>query len=74
MFTIYFLVQKTLQTGYLSLETESQIQALFHHRCNTDDIEALICLQQAVALGCVKRQALEIQECVALRTPQLQLA
>ena len=74
MFSIYCLVQKTLQTGYLSLETESRIQALFNQRCNTEDIEALICLQQAVALGCVKRQALEIQDCVALRTTELQLA
>jgi hypothetical protein len=65
MFSIYALVQKTLQTGYLSLETESRIQALFHHCCNTNDIEALICLQQAVALGCVKRQVLEIQQSVA---------
>jgi hypothetical protein len=60
MLSIYQLVRKTLKTGYLSLETETLIRDLFYIRCDQNDIEAMIELQQAVEAGCVKRQLHEV--------------
>lgn len=60
MGSIYQLVNETLKIGYLSLETENQIQQLFAICLNRDDIEALITLQQAISLGYVKREAHQV--------------
>ncbi len=57
MVSIYQLVKETLQIGCLSLETENKISQLFENSVTTEDIEALITLQDAVAFGYVQREA-----------------
>ncbi|HAX79785.1 MAG TPA: hypothetical protein DCY88_29100 [Cyanobacteria bacterium UBA11372] len=60
MVSIYQLVKETLQIGCLSLETENKISKLFESSVTTEDIEALITLQDAVAFGYVDREAHKI--------------
>jgi hypothetical protein len=61
MSAIYGLVQKTLEMGYLSVETEQQLQSIVGVGCSIDDSELLMMLKQAIAFGHVKRQAKEPQ-------------
>lgn len=74
MYSIYYLVQKTLKAGFLSLDTEAQIQKLFDTRLDSQDIEALILLQRAIENGRVKRQMHEIYEAAKAKCPSLQTA
>lgn len=60
MLSIYQLVKESLQIGCLSLETENKISQLFECSVTTEDIEALITLQDAVAFGYVQREAHQI--------------
>lgn len=62
MLSIYQLVKETLEIGCLSLETENKISQLFASSVTTEDIEALITLQDAVSFGYVKREALKITQ------------
>ena len=62
MVSIYQLVKETLQIGCLSLETEKKISQLFESCVTTEDIEALITLQDAVAFGYVQREAHKITQ------------
>ena len=62
MVSIYQLVKETLQIGCLSLETENKISRLFENSVTTEDIEALITLQDAVAFGYVEREAHKITQ------------
>ncbi len=57
MSAIYLLVQKTLEMGYLSSETEGQLRQLCQISNDFDDTDALVMLRQAVVFGHVKRQA-----------------
>ncbi len=54
---IHYIVQEALQSGQLSPQAELQIQRLLQRGCDIEDIEALTQLQQAVAIGTVKRIA-----------------
>ena len=62
MVSIYQLVKETLQIGCLSVETENKISQLFECSVTTEDIEALITLQDAVAFGYVQREAHKITQ------------
>lgn len=55
MMLIHRVVQKALSSGYLTADTEAQLQRLFQKSCDLNDIEALMQLQQAVSSGEVKR-------------------
>jgi hypothetical protein len=60
---IYALVEKTLRSGYLSIEIEQQLQTIVSENCNVDggDLDMLTVLKQAIAFGHVKRQAQQSQ-------------
>jgi hypothetical protein len=57
MSSIYTLIQKTLEIGYLSIEIENQLNYLMSDCCNCDDLDDVLMLKQAIAFGHVKRQA-----------------
>jgi hypothetical protein len=57
MSSIYTLIQKTLELGYLSIETENQLQRLLNVPCDRADLDDVVMLKQAIAFGHVKRQA-----------------
>jgi hypothetical protein len=61
MSSIYILIQKTLATGYLSIETENQLHCLYDSCCDCADLDDLVTLKQAIAFGHVKRQATEVK-------------
>ena len=68
MRSIYQLATKTLESGFLSLETENQITYLFDRHLTKEDIAALMALQKAVAFGKVKREAHKIVQVSQAKT------
>jgi hypothetical protein len=62
MYSVYQLVKQALKMGFLSAETEAQIQELFDRPMSLGDLEALINLQKAVNRGHVKREVNERQK------------
>ena len=50
------LVDRTLESGYLTIETENRLRQLFGKENNLADIDALVVLQRAIAGGAVKRE------------------
>lgn len=61
MSSIYLLVHKTFEAGYLSLETETQLQTLLSTGSDLDDMDLMMLLKQAIAFGHVRRQANELK-------------
>lgn len=60
MLTICEIVLQVLQSGYLTIEAEQQLQQLFTTQYDMADIEALTRLQQAARYGLVKQQSREL--------------
>ena len=60
MLTICEIVLQVLQSGYLTVEAEQQLQQLFATQYDMADIEALTRLQQAARYGLVKQQSREL--------------
>jgi|GEM_PF-4925261 len=50
------LVDRTLDSGYLTIETENLLRQLFVKENNLADVDALVVLQRAIAGGTVKRE------------------
>jgi hypothetical protein len=61
MMLIRELVEKVLQAGYLSLETEEQLRNLLQTKYDAEDFNAFMNLQQAAMSGFVKQQSREIR-------------
>lgn len=53
------LVQKTLKTGYLTIEAEEQLRQLLTTRCDLEDLNAFVTLQEAAMSGKVKQESRE---------------
>ncbi|PPS46065.1 hypothetical protein [Chroococcidiopsis sp. TS-821] len=53
------LVQKTLKTGYLTIETEEQLRQLLTTRYDLEDLNAFMALQEAAMAGKVKQESRE---------------
>ena len=53
------LVQKTLKTGYLTIEAEEQLRQLLTTRCDLEDLNAFVTLQEAAMTGQVKQESRE---------------
>ena len=68
MHSINQLVNESLKSGFLSLETEARISYLFEIHLTSEDMEALITLQNAVAFGEVKREAHKIVQVSQAKT------
>lgn len=61
MGVIHELVQKTLDTGYLTLDTEKQLRNLLQTtKYGREDFEAFIQLQNAAIDGLVKQESREL--------------
>ena len=60
MLTICEIVLQVLQSGYLTVEAEQQLQQLFATQYDMADVEALTRLQQAAKYGLVKQQSREL--------------
>ena len=60
MLTICEIVLQVLQSGYLTVEAEQQLQQLFATQYDLADVEALTRLQQAARYGLVKQQSREL--------------
>lgn len=61
MGVIHELVEKTLDTGYLTLETEKQLRKLLQTtKYSQEDFEAFIQLQNAAIDGLVKQESREL--------------
>ncbi len=60
MLTICEIVLQVLQSGYLTVEAEQQLQQLFAAQYDLADVEALTRLQQAARYGLVKQQSREL--------------
>ncbi|MBW4521089.1 MAG: hypothetical protein KME16_15500 [Scytolyngbya sp. HA4215-MV1] len=54
------IVQHALMSGQLTAETEFHLGQLFDLGTDLEDIEALTDLQQAVMMGQVKRQSMQM--------------
>jgi hypothetical protein len=57
MILIKELVQKALTAGYLSATDQKQIRSLLQGNYDSEDLDAFILLQRAVAAGEVKRES-----------------
>lgn len=53
------LVQKTLKTGYLTIEAEEQLRQLLTTRYDLEDLNAFMALQEAAMAGKVKQESRE---------------
>lgn len=53
------LVQKTLKTGYLTLEAEEQLRQLLTTDYDLEDLNAFVTLQEAAMTGQVKQESRE---------------
>lgn len=53
------LVQKTLKTGYLTIEAEEQLRQLLTSGCDLEDLNAFVTLQEAAMNGQVKQESRE---------------
>ncbi len=52
------IVQKTLATGYLTVEAENQLRQLLQTtKYGQEDLNAFMNLQQSVIAGCVKQES-----------------
>jgi hypothetical protein len=74
MSAIYTLIQRTLETGYLSIEAENQLHCLYDTCSNNDDLDDFVMLQQAIAFGHVKRQATGTKKSCSTKASVLQTA
>ncbi|NEO33386.1 MAG: hypothetical protein F6K36_23765 [Symploca sp. SIO3C6] len=54
------IVDRVLQSGYLSTEAEEQMRLIFTLRHDLEDIEALTRLQQAATSGRVTQQSRQL--------------
>jgi hypothetical protein len=61
MMLIRELVEKVLEAGYLSVETEEQLRNLLQTKYDSEDFNAFMDLQQAAMSGFVKQQSREIR-------------
>ncbi|QLE55515.1 hypothetical protein [Nostoc sp. TCL26-01] len=57
MALIQNIAQKAINIGYLSNSDYNQIQALLKTNFDSEDLDALIILQRAIAAGDVKRES-----------------
>ncbi|AFZ31415.1 hypothetical protein Glo7428_2920 [Gloeocapsa sp. PCC 7428] len=53
------LVQKTLKTGYLTIEAEEQLRQLLTTHYDLEDLNAFMALQEAAMAGKVKQESRE---------------
>lgn len=53
------LVQKTLKTGYLTIEAEEQLRQLLTTNYDLEDLNAFVILQEAAMTGHVKQESRE---------------
>lgn len=53
------LVQKTLKTGYLTVEAEEQLRQLLTTEYDLEDLNAFVTLQEAAMTGQVKQESRE---------------
>lgn len=61
MGVIHELVEKTLDAGYLTLETEKQLRKLLQTtKYSQEDFEAFVQLQNAAIDGLVKQESREL--------------
>lgn len=51
------IAQQALNIGYLSIDTQKQIQMLLQTNYDSEDVDALIILQRAIASGKVQRES-----------------
>ncbi|BAB73230.1 hypothetical protein ACN23B_06355 [Anabaena sp. FACHB-709] len=58
MVLIQDIAQQALNTGYLSIADQNQIQVLLKTNFDSEDVDALIILQRAIASGRVKQESL----------------
>ena len=58
------LVQKTLKTGYLTIEAEEQLRQLLTSGCDLEDLNAFVTLQEAAMNGQVKQESRELRQSV----------
>ncbi|MBD2253490.1 hypothetical protein [Nostoc parmelioides] len=56
MVLIQDIAQQALNTGYLSIADQNQIQVLLKTNFDSEDVDALIILQRAIASGKVKQE------------------
>ncbi|WP_066376613.1 MULTISPECIES: hypothetical protein [unclassified Anabaena] len=56
MSSINEIVQQALNSGYLGLDTQNEIQTLLQSHYDSEDVDALIILQRAIASGNVERE------------------
>ncbi len=58
MVLIREIVQRTLTTGYLTIEAEEQLRLLLQTtKCEWEDLKAFMTLQQSTMNGCVKQES-----------------
>lgn len=61
---IRHIVQKALQTGYLTVEAEDQLRSLLQTtKYDQEDIRAFMNLQQAAMMYQVRQQSQELKAC-----------
>lgn len=60
------LVQKTLRTGYLTIEAEEQLRQLLTTRYDLEDLNAFMALQEAAMAGRVKQESREQSQYTAI--------
>lgn len=61
MIKIRDIVQKTLATGYLTVESENQLRQLLQTtKYGKEDLHAFMRLQQSVIAGCVKQESRQL--------------
>ncbi|PIG92152.1 hypothetical protein [Gloeocapsopsis sp. IPPAS B-1203] len=60
------LVQKTLKTGYLTIEAEEQLRQLLTTQYDLEDFNAFMALQEAAMMGQVKQESRERFQYAAL--------
>ncbi|MGB7440628.1 MAG: hypothetical protein WA919_06140 [Coleofasciculaceae cyanobacterium] len=60
MSVLHKIVNQVLKSGYLTVEAEEQVRALFASSSNVEDIEALVSLQKATSSGRVRQQSQEL--------------
>ncbi|WP_026100207.1 hypothetical protein [Fortiea contorta] len=53
------VVQKAIDTGYLTVEAENQLRHLLTTRYDSEDLNAFMSLQEAAMNGKVKQQSRE---------------
>ncbi|NEO32890.1 MAG: hypothetical protein F6K36_21190 [Symploca sp. SIO3C6] len=65
MMRICEIVQQTLKTGYLSIESENQLRLLLQTtKYQLEDLKAFMQLQQSAMTGAVIQESRELRHCV----------